>query len=202
MFDKPKQYTDEALVGMICSGSITERDKALHFIFNKSGWRQSALSIVRRKNTEEIAKEAVHQALIVLDRDIRDGSFDKTKSIKNYFIGICKGRAFSIVRSTWRVDNDDKIPEKPTNETPETLALKEERAVIIRRLLTELKDPCPEALTLYMLSFSIREIDVKLNINNEDATKKMIFDCRKKLAKLIDNSPTLKRFFDRKELKK
>jgi DNA-directed RNA polymerase specialized sigma24 family protein len=197
MFNKQKQYSDDALVDMICSESLTERDKAFHFIFSKSGWRESALSTVRRSYDREIAKEAVQQGLILLDRNIREDKYDKTKSMKNYFIGICEGRAYSIVRSKKRIDSDDKIPVKPTDETPETMALKEERAVIIRRLLKELKDPCPETLTLYMLSFSIREIDVKFNINNEDATKKMIFDCRKKLAKLINKSPTLKRFFDR-----
>jgi RNA polymerase sigma factor (sigma-70 family) len=198
MSNKPKQYSDDALVDMICSESLTERDEAFHFIFSKSGWRESALSIVRRSYDAEVAKEAVQQGLILLDRNIREDKFDKTKSMKNYFIGICEGRAYSIVRSKKRIDSDDKIPVKPTDETPETMALKEERAVIIRRLIKELKEPCREALKLYMLSFSMREIGNILGIEEEGTSRRFVFNCRIKLRDLIDKSPTLKRFFDRK----
>ena len=195
MSNNSKEYTDEALVQLIC-GHAADRDTAFNYIFKHPSWGKAALNILLRQGVGlQDAKEAVQEGVITFDLHIRNSDYKKEYALKNYFIGICKGRAYSNKRGRIRIDNSDDIPIIEDYETPESKALKAEKATIIRRLIKQLKEPCPEALKLYMLSFSRREIKEELNIKSEGMTGQILFDCRNKLAKLIDENPTLKRYF-------
>ncbi len=194
MSKNPKKFTDEVLIQMIC-GQNVDRDRALHYIFVDSGWQEEAMHYLQHKGVHlQNAKDAFQEALIALDQHIRSGSFDKKKSLKPYFMGICEGRAFSNKRSQQRIDNQAEMPIVVTSETPETETLKTEKRDIIRRLLLQLDDKCRILLNHYMLSFSMKEIREMMHISSDAMTRKMAFECRQKLGALIDENPTLKRY--------
>ncbi len=188
------KFTDEQLVGMIC-GSAEERERALHFLFVHSGWREEALTQLQRRGAGwQDAKDAVQEAFITLDKQVRSGGFEKGRSLKAYFWGVCEGRIYSYKRGKKRVENGSEAPVMVEDETPESELLKAERKNMIRKALWRLDDRCRDLLTRYMLSFSMKEIREQLNIVSEGMTRKIAFDCRQKLAALIDNHPSLRRY--------
>lgn len=189
-----EKFTDEDLVKMIC-GQVIERDKALHYIFVRSGWLNEAMNNLKKQGVNlQDAKDAVQEAFIVLDKKVRDGKYKSDKSLKNYFFGICNGRIYSNRRSVWRIGSDENMPVAIIDDNPETEMVKTEKKTIIRKLLNQLDDKCRDVLTHYMLSFSMKEIRELMNLKNENTTRKLAFDCRLKLAELIDKNPTLKRY--------
>jgi len=185
---------DEILVGMIC-GQEKDRYSALRYIYEQSDWRKEAMSKLRQQGVDEHdAKDVVQDALIILDRKVRGGKFELGKSLKLYFLGICTKRAYSNKRGQKQVAGQSEMPIVVVSDTPETEMLKDELKGIVRKLLDQLDDNCRDLLTYYMLSFSMREIRDLLGIKSDVMTRKMALICRQKLASLIDNSPTMKRF--------
>jgi RNA polymerase sigma factor (sigma-70 family) len=194
MSKNPDRLTDDILIQLMC-GQALDRDKAFQYIFVQSGWRKEAMNRLQKEGVSlQNAKDAVQEAVITLDKHVRDGHFNPNYALKDYFFGICKGRANSHKRSTKRIDNTDDFPIVTTSNTPETDILQAEVEHIIRLLLNQLDDKCRDLLTHYMLSFSMKEIRDKMNITSDAMTRKMAHDCRKKLGELIDNNPTLKRY--------
>lgn len=190
-----EMFTDANLIRMIC-GQSTDREKALHYIFVHSGWFKEAMNHLQKKGIpSQDAKDAIQEAFIILDKQVRNGSFERDKPLKQYFLGICAGRVYSNKRSQKRINESDEMPVIVHPDTPETETLETERKNIIRRLLNQLDDKCRDLLTHYMLSFSMKEIRELMNITSDVMTRKMAYDCRQKLANLIDNNPTIKRYF-------
>ena len=184
------------MVRKICSVA-TERDEALHYIFVVSGWRKEASSKIQMQGYDvQDVKDAIQEAMIILDRKVRDGSFDKEKSLKNYFLGICEGRAYSFKRSRIRISSEEEMPIVSYSETPETEYFTKETKNLVRRLLDQLDEVCKELLTHYMLSFSMKEIQTEMQISSGSNTRKKAFECRQKLALLINNSNYLKKYFE------
>lgn len=190
-----EKFTETDLVFMICGDAI-DRDKALHYIYAHSGWlKEAKKGLQDRGVSSHDTKDALQEALITLDKHVRNGTFDKNKSLKQYFWGICKGKVYVQQRSQKRTKNQEFLPDETVFETPETEILDIEKKDILNRLLKQLGDKCHDVLTHYMLSFSMKEIKVELGIKNENLTRKTAFDCRQKLATMIDNNPSLKRYF-------
>lgn len=184
---------------MIC-GTVEEREAALHYIYVASGWREAAQHALRRKGVASVdAKEAIQEALIEFDRKVREGRMPEEAPLKAYFIGICGGKAFVGRRSqrNIRLVDDFGVFEQTTVvTTPEAETLKTEHQEIVKRLLGYLDEHCRQLLIYYMLSFSMKEIRDNMSLKSDEATRKSAFDCRKKLAALLDKSPMWKQYFE------
>ncbi len=185
-------FTDADLVKMIC-GQAYDRERALHYIYVQSGWTKEAMRGLQKQGVSvSDAKNAIQEALIVLDKHIREGDFDKQKSVQQYFWGICKGRVFSNNRSQWRISHVEETPDDIVKHTPETETISNDTKTILRQLIGQLSERCQERLRLYLLSFSHKEVRDIMNLPSEEMARKLAHDCRSKLGKLIDKNPTLK----------
>lgn len=67
-----------------------------------------------------------------------------------------------------------------------------ERQNVFERLLTTLGDKCKKMLTLYQLSYSMKEIAVEMGYASDQVAMNQCSECRKKLKHLIENNPALK----------
>ncbi len=187
---KLEDFSDAALIAKIC-GQAKDRNKALQYIFAQSGWCENIIAQLRKRGaTVAVAENAIQDSLIVLDRQVRCGQFKKGESLENYFWGICK---WMYIRATkQRKDlSIEGTKEDLEEKSPETEIFKDNLKEIVRQLLSQLNGRCQSALKLYMLSFSMREIGDELQ-TNENHARKIVHDCRLKLAELIDENPDLK----------
>lgn len=198
----PKQvttWTDPVIRGMIC-GTVEERDTALRYIYVASGWREAAQHVLRSKGVASVdAKEAIQEAVIEFDRKIREGEMPEDAPLKAYFIGICKGKAFVMQRARYKfilVEDFGVFEQDNAVSTPEVETLKTEHRALVKRLLGYLDEHCRQLLMYYMLSFSMKEIRDHMLLKSDEATRKSAFDCRKKLAALLDKSPMWKQYFE------
>ncbi|MDZ4706229.1 MAG: sigma-70 family RNA polymerase sigma factor [Saprospiraceae bacterium] len=187
-------YTDEQLVALL-KGAEPDREAALRFIFVESGWRNLAFRAIRTMGGGvQDAEDAVQEAVIVLDDHVRGGKFQGTSTLKNYFIGICRGRWYSNRRSVQRLEwSDEPLPAQSAEDTdPESMLLENEQKTVFRELLSQIDERCRELLSLYKLAYSMDEIADTLGLGNANNARQRIHQCRQKLAKMIEHIP----FFD------
>lgn len=187
-----KKYTDETLIKMI-RGNYQERMVALRYIHTTSGWLELTKKILQKNQIQEAdIKDALQEGLITLDEHIRNLKFKGDSSLKVFFIGICKGRVYSNRRSIKRqiYTAEVKTLDKINNDNPELKMMDIEHKEMIQQLLSKIGEPCKTVLTLYQLSYSMKEIATKIG-KSEAMAKKMSFTCRKKLRSFIDQNPHL-----------
>lgn len=193
-----KSYTDEQIVAQIKAGGVV-REEALHYLFTDSGWRTAALRLIRSLGgTQHDAEDAVQEAFIVFDNHIRTDRYQQTGGLKSYFLGICRGRWYSNRRGVRRLVYSDTPVSKPHTDydDPEKWAIEKERKEHLRAVIDQMDERCRELLHLYKLNYSMGEIAQALELRNENNARQRVFQCRQKLAKLIQDNP----FFNEREI--
>jgi RNA polymerase sigma factor (sigma-70 family) len=191
MLFRKRTYTDQHLIALL-RGVAPERETALHYIFVASGWRAAAYRAIRALGGDlHDAEDAIQEALIVLDEHVRAGRFQGASTLKNYFIGICRGRWQSNRRSLRRIEwTDAPLPAQSADpEEPESLLLQNELKNAIRELLEQMDERCRELLRMYKLSYAMEEISNALALGNANNARQRIHQCRQKLARLMESAP-------------
>jgi len=191
-----RQYTDAKLIEMIRQPG-SGRKEALRFIF--LSWQNIAKAILLKSGTQITEVEnAIQEAIIVLDNHIRNGKFEKKSNLKNFFIGICKGRLYSNLRSIKRIDwtDDHQKMDGIELQEPETLMLEKEQKAIIQHMLSLLDRKCREVLKLYQLSYTNKEIAQEVGLSNANNARQWVSICKKRLKELIIKNPLFANYFN------
>lgn len=191
-----RQYTDAKLIAMIRQPDAG-RKEALRFIF--LSWQNIAKAILLKTGAHITEVEnAIQEAIIVLDNHIRNSKYEKKSNLKNFFIGICKGRLYSNKRGTRRIewtDNPLKIDGIEMQE-PETLMLEKEEKTLIRNMLNMLDPKCREVLKLYQLSYPNKEIAEEVGLGNANNARQWVSICKRRLKELVIKNPLFANYFN------
>ncbi len=192
-----RSYTDEEIIRLLKDGGKS-REEVLQYLFVDSGWRTSALRLIRSLGgSVHEAEDAIQEAFIVLDSHIRADRYQQMGGLKSYFLGICRGRWYSNRRSVRRLvfsEDPSPISHHSDMEEPEMLLLESEQKEHIRAVLEQMDERCRELLSMYKLNYSMEEIAQAFGLGNENNARQRVFQCRQKLAKLIKQNP----FFNEK----
>ncbi len=190
MLFRKHAYTDEQLIALL-KGNDAEREIALHYIFVESGWRRIALQVIlARGGALHEAEDAIQEAIIVLDEHVRLGNFKGAATLKNYFIGICRGRWQSNRRSVRRIKwTDTPMPLTQADpDEPASLLLQSEQQDVVRNILAQMDERCRELLRIYMLGYAMEEIAAAADLGNANNARQRVHQCRQKLSKLIEST--------------
>ncbi len=186
--------TDEELVKMIKSGGAA-REKALHRIYSDSKIREKLIAMISYNNGNQQDGEDMYQeAIIVLDKNIREGRYRKEGNLQSYLFAIGKFLWMNQLRkkkpNLKENFTDAELPGDPIE--PDHILLDEERKTKLQDLLSRLGARCQEILSLWQLSFSMEEIAAKLGMNDPSTARKAKYDCQQQLIKLIQKSSLTK----------
>ncbi len=180
----PTAYTDEQIIGALL-GAAPQREQVFAHLYRSSGWREWVLRHVSNEGGDEPAGEDVFQeTLILFDRNIREGRFTGQSALQTYFLGIAKQYWFNRRRNIRPVPLSPEY-DRPLTETPEHLALQQERQGIVADILASLGDHCQKVLSLYKLSLSNEEIALELGLSSPEMAKKYTYRCREKFKTFV-----------------
>ena len=188
-------WTDDALLRAITGGDA-ERDAALQWWFNDQGlqnWvRQYAL---QHGGSAADGEDLYHDTFITFDRLIRDGKFREEASLKTFFCSIAKWQWLNRQRKMGRIvaTENAELPE-PEHFTEHDM-YDRERQKIMERMLSSLGDKCKRILTLFQLSYSMKEIAAEMGYLSDQVAMNESSKCRKKLKLVIENNDELQDFF-------
>jgi len=184
--------SNDQLVEMTRGGG-DGRDKALSYIYTK--WRNSACRILLAKGGD-ITKiqDVIHNAMIILDRKIREPKFKLQGSLKNYFFSICKYQYITperkVLQATFHTHEEQKL-DRPNEVNQEFKMLSESCKQIISDMLNMVDGKCRTALFFYKLGYSMEAIAFRIN-TTPDAAKDRVHKCLKKIRDRVIGKPNLK----------
>lgn len=188
-------YTDEILADLI-KGSDKHRDEAIQYVLKS--WKHEVVAVLNRQGANKAEIDyALEEAIVVFDRHIREGTFREESSLKTFLISICKqtfrNKERWLKSEKAHTSLDDIKSDIPTAETPLTRLYSSEVSKFVQKILAALSLRCRDLLTLYMLSFTNKEIKEQMDIPTENAVGNALFECRQKFRQLCEKSPLFKK---------
>ncbi len=189
---------DEAIAAAIRNGG-TERQAGLRALYDDKELRSKVFAHVRNHHgNQEDGQDIWQEALIVLDRNVREGKFRQETSVKGYLFSICRFLWMNQLRKKAHTTLVEDIPryEQPDPETPELTLLDEERKSVLNRLLESLGERCRKILELWKLSFSMEEIAEQLGYSSPGMARKAKYRCQQSLLELIQQSPQMAKWLN------
>lgn len=193
-----KTYTDEQIVKGL-TGNPRERDLALKALFQNQKLKAYIIGFVRknRGNTQD-GEDVFQDAIILLDRRVRQGGYKGTGSIDGYLQGIAKFIWYRK-RDKWQNKTEALTIEHIQEEVEqgiETSIIAEEKKQAIKSILQHLGDKCKKILTMYQNKFSMEEIAEKMDFSGKDVAKNEAYRCRQKFRKFVVSRADYKRLLD------
>ncbi len=186
------EINDPLLIKCIKSDDPKKRNWAFYQLYSDEKIRNWAHKYCRNQGGRPEDMEDVFQdAIIILDRNLREGRFEGGSTLKTYFISIIKWSWVSYQRK------QKPVAELKTEQIDSAVAsiekqyLEEERKALIDLAIAELGEHCQQLLKLYKLDYSMKEIKDRLGISSPNLAKKQAFNCRKKLKAVFLNNPGL-----------
>ena len=186
-------YTDKELIAAIQRGG-QERNSAIQAIYQDRSFRQKVISYIKNNSGNQAdGEDAFHEGLIVLDRNIRSGKFRGESSLKVYLFSICKFVWMNQIRKKSKVDytEDNSRLDEVDRNSPEMTFMKEEKKVLLRKIVAKLGPKCQRILELWKLSYSMQEIAKEMGYSSAAMARKHKHKCHKSLVKMLNEHPKL-----------
>jgi RNA polymerase sigma factor (sigma-70 family) len=185
---------EKNLVAMIQKGG-RQREQALSKIYLDSGIKQKLTSMISKNhgNTQD-GEDLYQEAVIVLDRNIRDGVFKLEGSLTSYLYSIGKYLWMNHLRkkSLTLKENFSDHEMISTALQPDNIMIDDQRKSYLKATLGKLGKRCQGILELWQLSYSMEEIAVKMGLHDASIARKAKYDCQQQLIKLVNENPLTK----------
>lgn len=168
------------------------REKALSQLFNL--YRNDIIRLIKMNSgTIQDGEDMSVEAMVILDRNVREGKFRFESSLKSYVLSIAKFNWFNQLRKQKRVDytDDNIILDQKVEANPESGFINEEKKEILMKTMSQLGERCQKVLQLWMLNYSMNEIADQMDLSSEGMARKTKYQCFKKLKEMIRNHPEL-----------
>lgn len=193
---QPAAWTDQAIVSAIAAGGAG-RDAALQWWFGDDGLQRWVRNYATRHGGSEAdGEDLYHDTFITFDRLLREGKYREEATLKTFFCSIAKWQWLNRQRKLGRTVT---LEQADLTEIPHFSAddlYDRERQTLFQQMLGSLGEKCKRVLTLYQLSYSMKEIAAELGWSSDQVAMNQCSECRKKLKALIENSHELKEFLN------
>lgn len=182
-------WSDEALVSGIRAGG-TAREEALKRLYLMPGLRDTVTRyIMANGGSQQDAQDIFQEALIILDRNIREGRYEARSALTTYFVAIVKWRWVTVRRQQNRYTDLSPAHYDTLVESPEAETIRIEYRALFEEALAQIGERCRELLRLYQLDYSMEEIAQLMRYNSADVAKKEAYRCRMRFRELLQSNP-------------
>ncbi len=182
-------WSDEALVSGIRSGGAA-REEALKRLYLMPGLRETVTRyVLANGGTRQDAQDMFQEALVILDRNVREGRYEARSALSTYFVAIAKWRWVTVRRQQGRYTDLSPTHYDGEVESPEAEAIRTEYRELFQQALAQIGERCRELLRLYQLDHSMEEIAQIMHYNSADVAKKEAYRCRMRFRELLQSNP-------------
>ncbi|MBK8195479.1 MAG: RNA polymerase sigma factor [Lewinellaceae bacterium] len=182
-------WTDETLLAAIIGGGQA-RENALRHLYLLPGLRETVHRFVLDNGgNRSDAQDMFQEALVLFDRNLREGRFEGKSALKTYFVAIAKWRWVTIRRQQGRFQELSPAQYDGEVESPEAETLRVEHRELLANAMGQIGDRCRELLRLYQLEYAMEEIAQQMGYSGADVAKKEAYRCRMKLREYLEKHP-------------
>ncbi|MDX2133436.1 MAG: RNA polymerase sigma factor [Saprospiraceae bacterium] len=171
---------------------LAQYQAALKDLFENNVLRQKTIAhVCRQRGNRQDGEDVYQEAVILLDRKVRQGDYRGEGSLDAFFMGIVRQHWFNERRrnSKSRFLHTDNPPELPAAGDPEQDYLLAERQEQLGKLLKQLNHKCRKILILYQLGHSMDDIARVMGYANSNVAKKETCLCRRRFLELLKAIP-------------
>jgi len=192
---KSGKWSDDDLVNHINDGGV-KRKKALAAIYQNQVLQRRVYNMVKyRGGSESEAHELFIESVVLLDRNIRSGKFQRASSLDTYLFSISKFTWNNWVRKKKRslksIALDETAFEISDHQNPELQYITEELSAGLEKLIDLLSEKCRLILKMWSNNAKYDEIAEKLGVEKGGALRKQKLTCIRKLKKYLLENPNL-----------
>ena len=189
--------TDEALLSAIQGGGQA-RENALRHLYLLPGLRETVTRFVLDNGgNRSDAQDVFQEALVLFDRNVREGRFERKSALATYFVAIAKWRWVTLRRQQGRYTEISPAQYDGEAESPETETLRAEHRELLAGAMGQIGERCRELLRLYQLDYAMEEIAAKMGYSGADTAKKEAYRCRMRLREQLENNPLWAEYFNK-----
>jgi RNA polymerase sigma factor (sigma-70 family) len=169
----------------IIEGIKKQDDKTLNWLYDN--YFQSVKShVIKNSGTKDDVSDVFQDSIIILYKQICDGSLNLTTDLKGYFFGIARNIWSGHLRKKRETEElrtdipDDSISEDVYDPIFER---------IVSRAFQKLKPEFQNVLTLFSEGYSYEVIATKMNLKNENYARRKKYLCKEALMEKIKEDP-------------
>jgi RNA polymerase sigma factor (sigma-70 family) len=179
--------TQEKIIHAILTG---QGDKVLSVLYEEILPKIKGM-ILKNSGDEDEVKDVFQDAVVVLYKQVRKGSFNTSEDIGGYLYVIAKHlwmkRAVKMNKNV-SLDMSD-LPPNLNNEVMEVYINKEKESAL-ENVMKKVGEECQELFRLVMYErLSMKEICVRMKYSSESVAKTYHYRCKKRLAELVKKDP-------------
>lgn len=190
-------WTDETLLAAIQNGGQA-RENALRHLYLLPGLRETIIRFVLDNGgNRSDAQDVFQEALVLFDRNLREGRFEGKSALATYFVAIAKWRWVTLRRQQGRYTELSPAQYDGEVDSPEAETLRIEHRELLAEAMAQIGERCRDLLRLYQLEYSMEEIAGKMGYSGADVAKKEAFRCRMRLRERLENSPLWAEYFNK-----
>ncbi len=141
-----------------------------------------------RRGQQEDAMDLIQDAFLIMIDKIRFGGYEEG-SLMHFWAGIANG----LFKNKFKRDNRMDLVENATDldridpTDPAEQLERKERKEVFDELLDRLDPKGKDVMLLSMEGYSMKEIAKKLNLASDGMARKIKYNCKKELIKMIDD---------------
>lgn len=182
-------WTDASLLAAIQGGG-SAREQALRHFYLLPGLRETVARVVLDNGgSRSDAQDVFQEALVLFDRNLREGRFEGKSALTTYFVAIAKWRWVTLRRQQGRYRELSPAQYDGEVESAETETLRTEHRELLSEAMGQIGERCRELLRLYQLDYAMDEIAQKMGYSGPDVAKKEAYRCRTRLREHLENHP-------------
>ena len=162
----------------------SDRRQAIEVIYNWNELKEKVNGyIIRHGGTRGDGLDIFHDAIVILDRSIRQDKFRAESSLQGYLFSICRFTWNNAWRKRLKTSSGDVQEHQldADHETPEIALIGLDRRALLQQVLELLDDRCIEILRLWKLSYSMDEIARSTGLSSPAMAKKYRYRCMNRL---------------------
>jgi RNA polymerase sigma factor (sigma-70 family) len=167
--------------------AMQEASDQLYRLYKDDVLAKMKSTIRYRRGQQEDAMDLLQDAFVIMIDKIRYGGYQEG-SLMHFWAGIANG----LFKNKFKRDNRMDLYENATDfdrqdpTDPEAILEKKERKEVFDNLLNQLDEKSKNVMMLSMEGYSMKEIAEKLNLASDGMARKIKYNCKKELIRLID----------------
>lgn len=176
-----KRFSDKSII----EGIRKQDDKTLNWLYDN--YFPSVKShVIKNHGTQDDVSDVFQDSIIVLYKQICDGSLVLTTDLKGYFFGVARNIWNGHFRK--KRDMEELNDEIPDDSSPEE-AYDPIFERIVSRAFQKLTPEFQNVLTLFSEGYSYEKIAIEMNLKDENYARRKKYLCKEALIEKIKEDP-------------
>lgn len=184
-------WTDERLEAAIC-GTQLEREKAIRYMFGGRKQMDRVKNyVVTHGGTEADGQDVFQDAVVLFERNIRQGKFNRQSTLDTYFFAIVKWHWITLRRQQKPTVELNPATHEEQVQAVDVGIISEDHRNVLEGALSLIGDKCKKILRFTGLSLSNEEIASEMGYSSPEMARKEVFRCRERFREFIRQRPGL-----------